>query len=132
MEKDRHITTYRVIYGDSDAMGVVYYANYLKLFEIGRTEFLRELGVAYTEVEKRGFFLPVTEACVKYVKPARYDDLLTIETRLSFVKRASSRFDYIICRGEDRVVQGHTVHACVDSENRIIRLPDFLRDALKS
>jgi acyl-CoA thioester hydrolase len=131
MKETRNVTNYRVIYGDCDSMAIVYYANYLRLFEIGRMEFLRELGVAYREVEDIGFFLPTTEAYLKYLKPAVYDDLLTIETVIGFVKRASSRFDYVIYRGEDTIVQGYTIHACLDRENRIVRLPDFLLDLLK-
>lgn len=131
MKKGRNITYYRVIYGDCDSMAIVYYANYLKLFEIGRTELLRESGVTYRDVEGSGFFLPTTEAYLKYLKPALYDDLLTIETVIGFVKRASSRFDYTIYRGEDILVQGYTIHACLDKENRIVRFPDFLLDLLK-
>ncbi len=131
MKKGRNVTYYRVIYGDCDSMAIVYYANYLKLFEIGRTELLRELGVTYRNVEDSGFFLPTTEAYLKYLKPALYDDLLTIETVIGFVKRASSRFDYAIYRGEDILVQGYTIHACLDKENRIVRFPDFLLDLLK-
>jgi len=131
MKKGRNITYYRVIYGDCDSMAIVYYANYLKLFEIGRTELLREFGVTYRDVEDSGFFLPTTEAYLKYLKPALYDDLLTIETVIGFVKRASSRFDYTIYRGEDILVQGYTIHACLDKENRIVRFPDFLLDLLK-
>lgn len=131
MKKRKNVTYYRVIYGDCDSMAIVYYANYLRLFEIGRTEFLRELGVTYREVEDSGFFLPTTEAYLKYLKPALYDDLLTIETIIGSVRRASSRFDYTIYRGEDIVVQGYTIHACLDRENRIVRLPDFLLHPLK-
>jgi acyl-CoA thioester hydrolase len=131
MNKTRNVTHYRVIYGDCDSMAIVYYANYLRLFEMGRTEFLRELGVTYREVEDRGFFLPITEAYLKYLKPALYDDLLTIETVIGFVKRASSRFDYVIYRGEDVMVQGYTIHACLDRKNRIVRLPHFLLGLLK-
>lgn len=131
MKKRRNVTYYRVIYGDCDPMAVAYYANYLKLFEIGRTELLRELGVTYREVEENGFFLPATEAYLKYLKPALYDDLLKIETVIGFVKRASSRFDYAIYREEDVIVRGYTIHACLDSENRIVRFPDFLLDTLK-
>jgi acyl-CoA thioester hydrolase len=126
-----NVTYYRVIYGDCDSMAIVYYANYLKFFEIGRTELLREAGLTYREVEDRGFFLPTTEACLKYLKPALYDDLLTIETMIGFVKRASSRFDYAIYKGEDIVVRGYTIHACLDRDNKIVRFPDFLRNALK-
>ena len=131
MKRTRNVTRYRVIYGDCDSMAIVYYANYLRLFEIGRTEFLRELGVTYREVEDSGFFLPTTEAYLKYLKPALYDDSLTIETMIGFVKRASTRFDYVIYRGEDVIVQGHTIHACLDREDRIVRLPDSLLGLLK-
>ncbi len=131
MKERRCITKYRVIYGDCDSMAIVYYSNYLRLFEIGRTELLREQGLTYREVEDKGFFLPTTEAYVKYTKPARYDDLLTIETVIGFVKRASSRFDYTIYREEDIIVQGYTIHACLDRNDRIVRFPDFLLSILK-
>ena len=126
-----NVTYYRVIYGDCDSMAIVYYANYLKFFEIGRTELLREAGLTYRDVENSGYYLPATETCLKYVKPALYDDLLTIETTIGFVKRASSRFDYTIYRGEDIVVRGYTIHACLDRDNKIVRFPDFLRNILK-
>ena len=126
-----NVTYYRVIYGDCDSMAIVYYANYLKFFEIGRTELLREAGLTYRDVENSGYYLPATETCLKYVKPALYDDLLTIETMIGFVKRASSRFDYTIYRGEDIVVRGYTIHACLDRDNKIVRFPDFLRNILK-
>jgi len=131
MKERRCITKYRVIYGDCDSMAIVYYSNYLRLFEIGRTELLREQGLTYREVEDKGFFLPTTEAYVKYTKPARYDDLLTIETVIGFVKRASSRFDYTIYREEDIIVQGYTIHACLDRNDRIVRFPDFLLTILR-
>jgi len=131
MKERRCITKYRVIYGDCDSMAIVYYSNYLRLFEIGRTELLREQGLTYREVEGKGFFLPTTEAYVKYTKPARYDDLLTIETVIGFVKRASSRFDYTIYREEDIIVQGYTIHACLDRNDRIVRFPDFLLSILR-
>jgi len=129
-QRAKNVTYYRVIYGDCDSMSIVYYSNYLKLFEIGRTELLRELGTTYREVEESGFFLPATEAYLKYIKPALYDDLLKIETMIGFVKRASSRFDYTIYRGEDIIVQGYTIHACLNRENRIVRFPDFLLNIL--
>ena len=131
MKERSCISKYRVIYGDCDSMAIVYYSNYLRLFEIGRTELLREQGLTYREVEDKGFFLPTTEAYVKYTKPARYDDLLTIETVIGFVKRASSRFDYAIYREEDIIVQGYTIHACLDRNDRIVRFPDFLLSILR-
>jgi acyl-CoA thioester hydrolase len=130
MKEIKNVTGYRVIYGDCDSMGIVYYANYLRFFEIGRTELLRELGLTYREVESRGFFLPVTETFLKYIKPAKYDDLLKIETVAGIVKKASSRFDYVIYRGPDIIAKGYTAHACLNGENRVVRFPDSLLDIL--
>ena len=131
MKGKRNVASYRVIYADCDSMSIVYYSNYLRFFEIGRTELLRENGFTYREVENRGFFLPATEAYLKYLKPSLYDDLLTIETKVGFVKKASSRFDYTIYRSEDIIAQGYTVHACLNRDNRIVRFPDFLIAALR-
>ena len=77
-------TQVRVIYGDTDAMGFAYYGNYLKWFEIGRSEWFRKTGTTYRELEKSGLYLPVVEAHCSYLKPAFYDDLLTIETSFKF------------------------------------------------
>jgi acyl-CoA thioester hydrolase len=124
-------TEVRVIYGDTDQMGVVYYANYLRYFEAGRNEFLRRKGLRYREVEERlGVLLPVSEAAVSYRAPARYDDLLVIETCLDELRRVSARFCYRVLRGEELLATGHTVHACVDAEGRIRRLPSELAAAL--
>jgi acyl-CoA thioester hydrolase len=124
-------TEIRVIYGDTDQMGVVYYANYLRYFEAGRNEFIRAKGLTYREFEARfGLMLPVVDAQVSYRAPARYDDVVTVETRLMEVKRASLRFGYHIVRGPDVVATGHTVHACVDLEGRIRRMPFALVDRL--
>lgn len=118
----------RVIYGDTDQMGVVYYANYLRWFEAGRTEFLRAKGLSYGDFEARErLALPVAEAGVTYRMPARYDDLVAVETSLVEARRASARFEYAVRRGGDLLATGFTVHACVDGEGRIRRLPaDFL------
>ncbi len=114
----------RVIYGDTDQMGVVYYANYLRYFEAGRTEFLRAKGLSYRDFEERErLALPVVEAGVSYRGPARYDDLLGVEIRLAEVRRASARFGYSVHRGEDLIATGFTVHACVDLEGRVRRMP---------
>src|SRR5690606_4436133 len=97
-------THYRVIYGDTDQMGVVYYGNYLRYFEAGRNEFLREKGARYRDVERElQIHLPVVEATVRYRHPARYDDLLRIETWIEEVRRASLRFAYRIVRDDDEI-----------------------------
>jgi acyl-CoA thioester hydrolase len=120
-------TEIRVIYGDTDQMGVVYYANYLRYFEAGRNEFIRARGLTYREVETRfRLMLPVVEAQVAYRAPARYDDLIAVETSLADVRRASATFGYRIRRGVDVVATGHTVHACVDLDGRIQRMPPEL------
>src|SRR5512138_1854273 len=120
-------TELRVIYGDTDQMGVVYYAHYLRFFEAGRNEFIRARGLTYREVEERfRLMLPVTEAHVAYRAPARYDDVVAVETSLGEVRRASARFDYRIVRGGELLATGHTVHACVDLQGRVRRMPDEL------
>lgn len=124
-------TDIRVIYGDTDQMGVVYYANYLRYFEAGRNELIRAKGLRYREFEARfRLMLPVVEAHVSYRIPARYDDLLGVETSLAEVKRASARFEYRIVRDGDVVATGHTLHACVDLEGRVHRMPRELIDKL--
>jgi acyl-CoA thioester hydrolase len=118
---------HRVLYGDTDQMGVVYYATYLRFFEGARNEWIRELGLTYAEIEQRGIYLPVLEVGVRYLKPARYDDLLEIPVEVSHT-RVKVRFDYKVRRqGDgDALILGHTVHACVTREGRPTRAPDWL------
>jgi len=124
-------TSIRVIYGDSDQMGVVYYANYLRFFEAGRNEFIRAKGLRYRDFEERhGLVLPVVEASIRYLSPARYDDLVTIEVSLEEARRASARFGYRVMREAELLATGHTVHACVDREGRVKRMPAELVAAL--
>jgi acyl-CoA thioester hydrolase len=130
-----NVTSYRVIYGDTDKMGVVYYANYLRWFERGRCEFLRQLGVPYGDIEARGIYFPVVEANCRYAKPARYDDLVLIESRIESVSRATLIFTYRISReGEDTpLATGSTKHACIDGAGKVLRIPiDLLRTLEKA
>jgi acyl-CoA thioester hydrolase len=124
-------TEIRVIYGDTDQMGVAYYANYLRWFEAGRNEYIRARGLTYREVEERfRLMLPVAEAHVAYRSPARYDDLVAVETSVGDVRRASVRFEYRIVRGSEVLATGHTVHACVDLDGRVRRMPPELLERL--
>lgn len=119
--------TYRVLYGDTDQMGVVYYANYLRFAELGRNEYIRARGMPYRDIEqKHRIHLPVVEAQLKYAVSAKYDDLLRIETEVAEVKRVSLKFLYRILRAADEklLVSGHTVHACITFEGRPVRLPE--------
>ncbi len=124
-------TRLRVIYGDTDQMGVVYYANYLRFFEAGRNEFIRAKGLRYRDFEEAfGLRLPVAEASVSYKLPARYDDLLDVEVSLAEVRRASARFEYRLAREGVLLATGHTVHACVDLAGKLQRLPPLLLERL--
>jgi len=136
MPEPVHKTTCRVLYGDTDAAGVVYYANYLRYFERGRTEYMRDLVLTYREIEDLGLLLPVIECYSRYKAPASYDDLLTIETSLSELKNVSCRFNYRIYKnGSDNsltlLAKGHTVHASVNREGRLTRLPAHVLEKLK-
>ena len=123
-------TRLRVRYADTDKMGVVYYANYLVWFEVGRTEWLRQAGFSYREVEQSGIVLPVIEVHCQYRQPARYDDEIEIRSRGDLLSRVRVKFEYEIVRHRDGVVAavGHTVHASVDSAGRPTRLPARVRE----
>jgi acyl-CoA thioester hydrolase len=127
----REVARVRVIYGDTDQMGMVYYANYLRYFEIARNEYLRVAGATYRAFEEtHGLMLPVVEAHVAYHRPARYDDELVISAAVTPRGAASVRFEYEIHRGAEKLVSGHTIHACITREGRIVRLPAELRAAV--
>ena len=124
----------RVIYGDTDQMGVVYHANYLRFFEAARNEFFRDRGGSYRALESEGLMLPVVEASVKYLAPAHYDDVVEVEVGVDDLKRATFAFTYVLRReGEDRVLStGRTVHACLDRKSgRPVRIPESLLTRLR-
>jgi len=126
----RNHVNIRVIYADTDAMGIVYHTNYIKWFEIGRTELLRSVGIVYAEMEAVGYNLPLTEAYCNYLFPAKYDQLIVVETELEYLKRASMKFLYTI-RDEERekvLVEGYTIHACTNKMGKIVRIPSFILD----
>jgi acyl-CoA thioester hydrolase len=122
----------RVRYGDTDQMGFAYYAHYLRWFEIGRAEMLRALGTSYRAVEERGTSLPVVEAHCRYLKPARYDDLITLETGVERLNRASVRFAYRVLRGDrdELLATGHTEHCFLGRDGRAGRPAPELAEML--
>jgi acyl-CoA thioester hydrolase len=129
----REVARVRVIYGDTDQMGMVYYANYLRYFEIGRNEYLRTSGATYRAFEEtHRLMLPVVEAHASYRRSARYDDELVILTSVHARGAASVRFDYEIHRVADgeKLVTGHTVHACITREGKVVRVPEEMRAAI--
>jgi len=121
-----------VRYAETDRMGVVYYANYFVWFEVGRTEWLRETGWSYREMEHEGVSLPVIEAHCEYRQPARYDDDVEIHTRATLITPVRLRFDYELRRelNEPPVAVGHTIHAAVDANGRPCRLPARVRELI--
>ena len=118
-----------VSYGETDAMKVLYYAEYLHLFERARSRFIRERGMSYAEVEQKGFYLPIREASCRYRSPARYDDRIFIRCGISDWNRASLKFIYEMYDENKSVLHatGMTEHACVNPEGRPVRIPDWLK-----
>ncbi len=119
-----------MLYGDTDQMGFVYYANYLRYFEAGRGEFMRARGRSYRSVEEGGIKIPVVEARVRYRAPALYDDVLRIETTLSEVTGATFQFRYELRRKADErlIAEGETLHACLGPAGRPVRVPTELAE----
>ena len=133
--EDWHETGVRVRYAETDQMGVVYHANYLVWFEIGRTEFCRARGFAYREMEENDrAFLVVAESYCRYKAPAYYDDDLVVRTHVTELRRRSVRFGYEIIRAADGVIiaEGETGHVVTDPSGRVISLPEAYRLALSS
>jgi acyl-CoA thioester hydrolase len=130
---DTRTTRVRVRYAETDRMGVVYYANYLVWFEVGRAEWLRATGESYREMERDGVSLPVIEVHCDYRQPARYDDEIDIRTRATLISPVRVRFDYDIVRASEEIVAatGHTIHAAIDANGRPCRLPVRVVDVLR-
>lgn len=124
----------RVRYEETDQMGVVYHGNYLKYFEVGRTEMMRHYGFPYSELEKKGVLLTVVEAQCRYLAGARYDDQLRVETHAKIVSPLRLRFHYRIVREEDEVVvcTGSTDLACLGPDRKLSRLPAEIRRKLEA
>ncbi len=125
------VTHVRVRYKDTDTMQVVYYGNYLTYFEVGRVEFLRQHNLPMSEVNAK-LYMPVVEAFVKYVRPARLDDLLEIRCWVGQRRRASFRFAYEIrTEAGELVASGFTLHACWDPVTReMVPIPEWLHTAM--
>ena len=122
------VANIRVLYADTDQMGVVNNGVYLRFFEIGRAEWLRQRGRAYKELEEAGYMLPVVEAHVRYREPARYDDVIDIHGGPIDVRAASVKFEYRLFRAADSrlLAEGYTLHACLAKDGKVRRFPDEL------
>lgn len=115
----------RVRFGETDLMGIVHHGTYISYFEVGRVEYMRRRGLDYNSWTELGIHLPVVEANVRYRKTARFDELLTIETRLTEMTRVKVRFDYRLLRAcsDEIVAEGFTLLACVDAHHVPRRIP---------
>lgn len=125
-----HETSVRVRYADTDQMGVVYYGVYMTWFEIGRTEMLRATGTSYREVEQDGYRLPVTSVTIDFLKPARYDDVIHIVTRVDSAAGARIRFVYEVRRGGELLATGSSDHVFTDADLKPTRPPRVLQRLL--
>ena len=123
-------TSLRVRYAETDAMGVVYYGNYLAYFEDGRVAYLQRKGIPYSAMEAAGVYMPVAEAHCAYRAPAHFEDELSVETSVGEAGRARVRFDYVVKRGDDVLAEGYTVHAARGRDGRPVRIPAAWADKL--
>lgn len=120
-------TTFRVRYAETDAMGIVHHAQYLVYFEEGRSELSRQAGASYAKLEESGVALAVTEAELRYLAPARYDEKITVKTQVERVRSRSVTFAYQVVRTAtgEQLVTGRTTLISINREGQITRLPEF-------
>ncbi|HUG41156.1 MAG TPA: thioesterase family protein [Longimicrobiales bacterium] len=130
----RSVSTFRVRYGETDQMGLAYHPNYLVWCEIGRTDYIRELGITYAEMERRGHLLAVADASVRYAAAARYDDVIRVETWLERVKSRTLTFAYEISRAEPdptHLATARTTLISIDRQGAPRRLPGSVLDMFR-
>jgi acyl-CoA thioester hydrolase len=129
-------TLQRVGVADTDLMGIVHHSNYVVYFEHGRLEYMRRRTLPYKQMVERGLHMPVVELDIRYRKPAHFDDLLCVTTRLGALSRVTVRFDYSVRRVEpaaeppEQLLDGHVLLACVDTRHRPRGLPEEFVEAL--
>lgn len=124
--------SFRVRYGETDQMGVVYHGNYAQYLEMGRVEWLRALGISYKSMEKNGIMLPVISLQLKFIKSAVYDDLITVVTKLKKTPSVKIEFDYeIYNEANELLVEANTVLAFLDVRTKKpVKCPDYLLNKL--
>jgi acyl-CoA thioester hydrolase len=125
---------FRVRYNETDQMGVVYHGNYAQYFEMGRTDWLREMGFSYRALEDGGVMLPVISLSLNYIKSARYDDIIKVKTRLVKLPTAKIEFDYeIVNENNEILTTGNSVLVFIDiKKNRPTKCPDYILDKLQN
>ncbi len=121
----------RVRYADTDQMGIVYYGNYPAFFEVGRSEYMRQKGFPYRDVEEMGYYFVVVGLEAKYYGNATYDDIVIVKTRVSNLKSRGITFHYVITRDGTLVVEGSTKHICVNSDKKPVTIPQKILEILR-
>jgi acyl-CoA thioester hydrolase len=122
----------RVRYQETDRMGIVYHTNYIVWFDMGRTEFLRSLGYDYSKLEEEGILLPVVEVGCKYKSPAKFDNIITIETTIEELSRVKIRFKYKVFNGDELLVEGFTIQGFTNDKLRPIAINKVKPDIFNS
>ena len=128
----RHVSEFRVRYAETDQMGVVYHSNYLIWCEVGRTDLIRALGSSYAEVERDGVALAVVEAHLRYLRPARYDEIVRVTTIVAEVRSRVARFEYEITNEDGSLlVTAYTTLVAMGRDGKSSAIPAYLREALE-
>ena len=130
MMQSRSLVTVR--YAETDMMGVVYHGSYLPWFEVGRTDLMKQYGLPYRQLEAEGFYLPVLEVGARYLKPAKYDDTLTIVTTLREKPLLRIKLEYEVRRGDELLATGFTLHAFIDRAGRPVRPPASFQEKMNA
>ena len=117
-------TKIKVRYVETDQMGIVHHSNYYAWFEVGRGEYITEIGMTYSEMEENNIMIPVVESSCKYIEGAKYDDILIIQTFMQSLNGAKVIFNYNVVREEDGkiIAKGSTTHAFVNEKFRVVNL----------
>jgi acyl-CoA thioester hydrolase len=127
-------TRVRVRYAETDQMGVAYHSNYFIWFEVGRVELMRQLGYAYRDIERAGFFIAVADARCRYKAPARYDEELIVRTHLKNLRQTMVQFGYELLRASDGALlaEGETTHVVTDKKLNVAPLPEEYMKAFRT
>ena len=123
----QHTINIRVRYPEVDAMGFVHHSRFLQYFEMGRVEMLRSQGCAYADLEERGIFFVVTKAEIRYRAPVKYDEEVSLTTKLARSTHVRYDHQYVLKRGQTLIAEGSTTIACVDRSGQVIQIPEELR-----
>ncbi len=119
-------TELRVRYPECDPMGIAHHGTYATWFEIGRSDLLRQTGVSYRNLEEAGEFLPIVDVYIRYKKPARYDDVLRLVSKMTYVSKAKIIFEYELYRDGIMLATGKTTNACINAQGKLQSVPKII------